>query len=80
MTGDKPYDYHLPLSFFGKGEYIAHIFADPKDTNASYEALEQTTQHVKAGDSLDLHMRLAGGVAVFVEPVNAQAAASSPAP
>ncbi len=73
MTGDKPYTYRLPLSFLPKGEYQAHIFADPQDPNASYEALTQTTTHVTATDTLDLAMRLAGGVAIYLEPVGSSA-------
>jgi alpha-glucosidase len=68
MTGDKAYDYKLALSFLPKGAYTAHIFADPADPNASYEALAQTTKPVTAGDALDLHMRLAGGAAIYLEP------------
>jgi alpha-glucosidase len=78
MTSDKPYDYHLPLTFLPKGEYVAHIFADPADANASYEALAQSTRQVTSQDSLDLHMRLAGGAAIYLEPVHSQASATSP--
>ncbi len=79
MTGDRPYNYRLPLSFLPKGEYMAHVFADPQDTTASYEELAQTTRHVTAGDTLDLAMRLAGGVAIYLEPVGSHAAARLPA-
>ena len=74
MTGDKAYDYKLALSFLPKGSYTAHIFADPADSSASYEALTQTTKSVTAGDSLDLHMRLAGGAAIYLEPSTVQTA------
>ncbi|HTF66410.1 MAG TPA: glycoside hydrolase family 97 C-terminal domain-containing protein, partial [Edaphobacter sp.] len=69
MTGDKPYDYRLSLSFLPKGEYVTHLFTDPKDTSASYEKVELSTQHVTSSSSLDLHMRLAGGVAIYIERV-----------
>jgi alpha-glucosidase len=75
MTGDQAYDYHLSLSFLPRGEYVAHIFADPQDKGASYESLAQSTRQVAAGDSLDLHMRLAGGVAIYLEPAGSQASA-----
>jgi len=39
---------------FPKGDYIAHIFADPQDPAANYEALAVSTQHVTATDTLDL--------------------------
>jgi alpha-glucosidase len=79
MTGEKAYDYRLPLSFLAKGEYVAHIYADPKDAGASYEALAESTQRVTANDSLDLHMRLAGGVAIYIEPAKSQTASTAPA-
>ncbi|RRA50193.1 hypothetical protein D1Y84_13615 [Acidipila sp. EB88] len=61
MAGDKPYDMVLPLDFLAPGTYSAHIYADPQDTSANYEALAQSTKRVTARDSLRLHMRLAGG-------------------
>ena len=70
MTGDKAYDYHLALSFLPKGkQYSAHVFADPKEDGASYEKVEIETKTVTAGDAMDLHMRLAGGFAMYLEPV-----------
>lgn len=66
--GDRPYDFHLAFSFLPKGSYTAHIFADPTDPSASYEALSETSKVISAKDSLDLHMRLAGGVAIYLEP------------
>lgn len=68
MTGDQPYDYRMALSFLPKGRYVAHIFADPQKAGASYEALSETTQDVTNTDSLELHLRLAGGVAIYLEP------------
>ena len=68
MTGDKPYDYRMALSFLPKGRYVAHIFADPQSATASYEALSETTRNVTSSDSLDMHMRLAGGAAIYLEP------------
>ncbi len=77
MTGDAPYDYKLSLAFLPKGDYIAHIYADPKDPSANYEALATATQHVTAGDSIDLPMRLAGGAAIEIEPTSAVATAAT---
>jgi alpha-glucosidase len=74
MAGDQPYDFRLSLSFLPRGEYVAHIFADPKDASANYEKLAISTQHVSAVDFLNIHMRLAGGVAIYMEPVNGQVA------
>ena len=80
MTGDQLYKYQLSLSFLPKGDYVAHIFADPEDPNASYEAVTQTTRHVTSADTLDLAMRLAGGVAIEIEPASSHAALASLAP
>jgi alpha-glucosidase len=70
MTGDKPYDYRLSLGFLPKGEYVAHIFADPKDPAAKYEAVEISSKQVTAGDTIELPMRVAGGAAVYLEPAH----------
>ena len=67
MTADDPYTLPLPLNFLGKGTYTARIFADSADPKASYEQLQDTEQNVKAGDTLTLNMRAAGGVAVHLK-------------
>ncbi len=77
MTADKAYNYRMPLSFLPKGDYIAHIYADPTDDGASYEAMLQTTKHVTSADTIDLHMRPAGGVAMYLEPAGSQTQAVS---
>jgi alpha-glucosidase len=69
MTADAPSERKVSLSFLGKGRYHAHIFADPADPNASYEALTVSTREVTAADSLDLKLRPAGGAAVYFEPL-----------
>lgn len=71
MTGDHSYAYRLPMNFLGKGRYTAHLFLDPRDTGASYEALDQSTRTVTAADTLMLPMRPAGGAALYFEPVEA---------
>ncbi len=72
MTGDAAYSYRLPLGFLGKGAYRAHIFADPTDEKASYEALSQSTRDVTSAETLLLPMRPAGGAALYFEPVAAR--------
>ena len=67
MTADQPYTYQLPLTFLGKGTYIAHLFTDPTDPAASYEALSQSTKTVTSKDTLTLPMRVAGGAALYFE-------------
>ncbi|MEA2261225.1 MAG: alpha-glucosidase, partial [Acidobacteriaceae bacterium] len=71
MTADHPYNMQLPLGFLGKGNYTAHIFADPKDNHASYEAVVETKRAVTSRDALDVSMRVAGGVAAYFEPQDA---------
>jgi alpha-glucosidase len=72
MTADQAYVYHLPLSFLGKGAYTAHLFVDPADSNAAYDSLSQSTRTVTSSDSLTLHMRPAGGAALYFEPVKSR--------
>lgn len=57
----------LPLTFLGIGNYVAHIYADPSDPNASYENLAVSHRQVTASESLELKMRSAGGVAIYFE-------------
>ena len=70
MTADQAYRFHMPLAFLGSGTYIAHIYADPTDASANYEALQESTRRVRSTDALDLQMRVAGGVAVYFESAN----------
>ncbi len=65
MTGDDEFQAKLPLSFLGNNRYLATIFADPNDPNASYEQVNQTEQRVTAKDVIDVRMRPAGGVAIY---------------
>jgi alpha-glucosidase len=69
MTGDQAYNYQLPLSFLGSGTYTAHLFTDPEDPGASYETLSQRDRTVTSKDVLALHMRPAGGAALYFELV-----------
>lgn len=70
MTADRAYNYRLPLTFLGSGSYTAHLYLDPTDPAANYEALSQSTQSVTAKDTLTLPMRPAGGAALYFEPAN----------
>ncbi len=67
MTADAGFRYRMPLSFLGAGHYVAHIFADPVDAGASYEALREERRTVSAGEEMELAMRPAGGVAIYFE-------------
>jgi len=68
MTADEAYSYRLPLGFLGEGKFTAHLFLDPADAKASYEALSASTKVVTAGDTITLPMRPAGGAALYFEP------------
>ena len=74
MTGEKAFAHPLSLGFLPPGQFTAHIYADPAESGASYEALKETTRTVSAGDSIDLRMRPAGGVAISFTPVGAATA------
>ena len=76
MSGEKPFDGKLSLNFLPPGTFTAHIYADPKETSASYEAVAENSQQVTSADSLPLHMRLAGGVAIALTPVKPTTSAS----
>jgi alpha-glucosidase len=64
MTADDPYSLDLPLDFLGKGEFVASIFSDSTDPQASYESLKIDKRNVSAKDSIPIRMRPAGGVAI----------------
>ena len=68
MTADAPYSYKMPLSFLGSGTYTAHLYLDPQDSTAKYDALAESTRRVTSADTLTLNMRVAGGAALYFEP------------
>jgi alpha-glucosidase len=65
MTADDAYTLQLPLNFLGGGAYTARVYADPSDSQASYEQLKDTQQTVTGRSTLTLNMRPAGGGAVY---------------
>ncbi|MBS1814185.1 MAG: glycoside hydrolase family 97 protein [Acidobacteria bacterium] len=69
MTADHPLDYTLTFNFLGDGKYTAHIYADPTDPKANYEALSVSTQTVTKTSVIKLPMRVAGGFAIDLEPL-----------
>jgi alpha-glucosidase len=72
MTADEPYTYKLSLGFLGGGLYKAHLFLDPVSPKATYESVDESARTVAAKDTLTLPMRLAGGAALYFEPVKAK--------
>ena len=80
MTGEKAFADRLSLSFLPAGQFTAHIYADPAESTANYEALQETTRMVTSADTLDLHMRPAGGVAISFTPVGAATARLTQSP
>ena len=75
MTGEQAFDGNLPLAFLPPGKFTAHIYADPADQSASYEALNETSRKVSSADTLPVHMRAAGGLAISFTPANTTSAA-----
>ncbi len=67
MSGNDAFRSSTPLGFLGAGTYQAHIFADPQDPTSSYERIDQSIRTVTSRDTLDLAMRVAGGVAIRFE-------------
>ncbi len=68
MTNWDARDLDIPLSFLGAGEYETHIFADGANADKDAASLAISTQRVKAGDKLTLHLAPGGGAAVIFTP------------
>lgn len=68
MTNWDARDLDIPLHFLGAGEFTAQVFADGKDAGQDAKSLAISTERVKAGDSLKLHLAPGGGAAVSFSP------------
>lgn len=68
MTNWDPRDLDIPLSFLGKGEYEAQIFADGADAAEIATSVRITTERVKAVGTLKIHLAPGGGLAVILTP------------
>jgi alpha-glucosidase len=68
MAGEDAYRLALPLQFLVTGSYRAEIYADPTDGSAPYDKVIESSKRVRAGDTLEIAMRRAGGVAVRFVP------------
>jgi len=68
MTNWDARDLDIPLSFLGAGEYETHIFADGANADKDATSLAISTQRVKAGDKLTLHLAPGGGAAMIFTP------------
>lgn len=70
ITDENARDLQVPLSFLGKGEWLAQVYADAPD--ASYEdnptAVAYSEMEVTAGSTLDLHLATSGGCAIRFIP------------
>jgi alpha-glucosidase len=64
MSGDDAYSMDLPLKFLGQGEFVANIYSDSTDAQASYESLTVDKRNVRSNESLAIRMRPAGGIAI----------------
>ena len=58
----------VPLSFLGKGKYVAEIYADAADAGTYATHTEFTKQTVDRGTVLDVKMVSGGGNAVWIHP------------
>ena len=68
MTGDAPYTAPLPLDFLAPGKtFTATIFRDGDTETDGFRPAVKEVRTVKAGDSLNLAMAKAGGLAVIIE-------------
>ncbi len=68
MTNWDARDLEIPLSFLGSGDFATQIFADGADADKDAKSLAISTQRVKAGDKLTLHLAPGGGAAVIFTP------------
>ena len=70
ITDENARDLQVPLSFLGKGEWLAQVYADAPD--ASYEdnptAVAYSEMEVTAASTLDLHLATSGGCAIRFIP------------
>ena len=69
MTNWDARDLEIPLGFLGAGEFAAQIFADGKDADQVATSLAISKTHLKAGDTLSLHLAPGGGAAVIFTPI-----------
>ena len=65
MNGLQPKTLHVPLSFLGQGEYKAVLVRDNQTDDAAVE-MENTTR--KRSDSLDISLRVGGGLLARFSP------------
>ncbi len=61
MTNWTPRDCTIDLSFLGKGNYQAEIFADGINADREASDYTKTTRTVSANDKIDIHMAPGGG-------------------
>jgi alpha-glucosidase len=68
MTGDAAYTAPVVLDFLAPGKtYTATIFRDSETETGGFRPAVKEVRSVKAGDSLNLSMAQAGGLAVIIE-------------
>ena len=68
MNGDAPLELRVPLAFLGPGQWTLRSFADTADSAEKPTIVAETTRHVSATDTLDLHLAPAGGFAGVLVP------------
>ena len=58
----------VPLSFLGKGKYVAEIYADAPDSAVEATHTTLSRQTVDRATVLDVHMVSGGGNAIWIHP------------
>jgi alpha-glucosidase len=65
MTNWDARDMEIPLNFLGQGEFEAQIFSDGADADKVPTNVTIGRKHVKAGDTITIHLAPGGGTAVI---------------
>jgi len=68
ITGWKPVELSLPLSFLGKGSFIAEVYADAPDSADNPKNSVRQEHKVSSAGSLKLELAPGGGAAIRLRP------------
>ena len=67
MNGGQPVTLTVKLDFLGPGKHTLRRFADTPESANRPAAIEETSQAVTSGDTLEIRMERAGGFAAVIE-------------
>jgi alpha-glucosidase len=68
ITGWRPVDLNIPMSFLGGGQFTAEVYADAADAADNPKNTARTEEKVVAGSTLKLKLVSGGGAAVRIRP------------